>query len=115
LTEGTPCVRFRDHGTSAGAPKSHCENTVFISVLTGLQPSECDWTIFYSSEQACGDETASSMFRRVGRAETKIASSEGALHTNSFYIVVLDERGAFDLLSGLTGSRPWQLLYAAVQ
>ena len=27
---GTPCVRFRDHGTSADAPKSHCENTVFI-------------------------------------------------------------------------------------
>jgi hypothetical protein len=55
---GTPCACFRDHGMSADAPKSHCENTVFISVLTGLQLSECDWTIFYSSEQACGDETA---------------------------------------------------------
>jgi hypothetical protein len=34
------------------------QNTLFISVLTGLQLSECDWTIFYLSEQACGDETA---------------------------------------------------------
>jgi hypothetical protein len=31
------------------------------------------------------------------------------IHTNSFYIVVLDECGAFDPLSGLTGSHPWQL------
>ena len=34
--------RFR--GT-ADAPKSYCEHTLFISVLTGLQLSECDWTI----------------------------------------------------------------------
>jgi hypothetical protein len=27
-------------------------------VLIGLQLSECDWTIFYSSAQARGDETA---------------------------------------------------------
>jgi hypothetical protein len=54
----TPCARFRDHGMSADAPTSHCETTLFISVLTGLQLSKCDWTIFYSSEPACGDETA---------------------------------------------------------
>jgi hypothetical protein len=60
---------------TADASKSHCEKTLFISVFAGLQLSECDRTIAYSSEQACGDETALSMFRRVGRAETKIASS----------------------------------------
>ena len=45
-----PCACFRDHRMSADLSKSHCENTVFISVL--------NWTIFDSSEQACGDETA---------------------------------------------------------
>jgi hypothetical protein len=55
---GTPCARFRDHGTSAEAPKCDCENTLFIRVLTGLQLSERDWTIFDWSEQTCGDETA---------------------------------------------------------
>jgi hypothetical protein len=43
---------------TADAPKRYCKNTLFISVLTGLQLSECDRTIFYLSEQACGDETA---------------------------------------------------------
>jgi hypothetical protein len=34
---------------------------------------------------------------------------KGPIHTKFVLLVGLDERGAFDLLSGLTGSRPWQL------
>jgi hypothetical protein len=49
------------------------------------------------------------MFRRVARAEAKIAGNNGGIHTTLFYIVGLDERGALDLLSGLTGPRPYSV------
>ncbi len=54
----TPCAYFRDHGRSADTPKSRCENPLMIKGLRRQKLTECDWTIFYLREQACGDETA---------------------------------------------------------
>jgi hypothetical protein len=76
---GTPCARFRDRGMSADAPKSHCDNTLFLSVLTGLHLSECNWTIFIRARRPAATKRPSSMFRRVGRAEAAIrTASRGA-------------------------------------
>jgi hypothetical protein len=97
LTAITPSACFRDRGMIADESASGRGKPLVIRELKCLNSTKCDWRFFDRARRPAATKRPSLMIRRVGRAETTIASSYGALHTNSFYIVVLDERGAFDL------------------